>query len=68
MCHLPSPHKAHVNLYFWRGRELQDPESLLEGTGKKLMHVKIEKLGDINGDAVKTLVREAIELEQSLQE
>jgi hypothetical protein len=36
--------------------------------GKKLMHVKIEKLDDINRDAVKALVREAIELEKSLQE
>jgi hypothetical protein len=63
-----SSYKAHVNLYFWRGRELQNPESLLQRTGKKLMHVKIEKLDDINRDAVKALVREAIELEKSLQE
>lgn len=60
-----SPHKAHVNLHFWRGREMQDPENLLQGTGKKLMHVKIEKLGDINEDAVKALVKEALELEKS---
>jgi hypothetical protein len=24
-----SPHKAHVNLYFWRGKELGDPQCML---------------------------------------
>ncbi len=59
-----SPHKAHVSLHFWRGRELHDPEGLLQGTGKKLMHVKIRSLEDIKADAVKALVKEAFELEK----
>ena len=28
-------HKDHVNLQFARGTELEDPEGILEGTGKK---------------------------------
>src|ERR1044072_7807067 len=33
---------AHVNVGFFRGAELDDPEGLLEGTGKFMRH---EKLG-----------------------
>ena len=33
--------KAHVNVGFFRGAELADPEGLLEGTGKFMRHVKL---------------------------
>src|SRR5215510_13206518 len=32
---------AHVNVGFFCGAELDDPERLLEGTGKFMRHVKI---------------------------
>src|SRR4029453_661740 len=32
---------AHVNVGFFRGAELADPERLLEGTGKYMRHVKL---------------------------
>jgi len=32
---------AHVNVGFFRGAELADPERLLEGTGKFMRHVKL---------------------------
>lgn len=35
------PHKAHVNLGFFQGVALPDPEGRLEGTGKALRHVKL---------------------------
>lgn len=60
-----SPRKAHVSLHFWRGKELEDPEGTLLGTGKKLMHMKITSLQDIKSDALKALVKEAFELEMS---
>ena len=34
------PHTKHVNIVFFRGTELEDPEQLLEGTGKRGRHVK----------------------------
>lgn len=52
-----SPNKAHVNL--WRGKELEDPQGMLQGTGRKLMHVKIASLRDIKSDALKALIKEA---------
>src|SRR5205809_6988712 len=33
--------KAHVNVGFFRGAEIADPEGLLEGTGKFMSHVKL---------------------------
>ncbi|OGO04703.1 MAG: hypothetical protein A2Y73_01285 [Chloroflexi bacterium RBG_13_56_8] len=54
----------HVNLEFFRGIELSDPEGLLEGTGKKGKHVKIESVEDIQPDAFTALIREAAALEE----
>lgn len=33
--------KAHVNVGFYCGAELADPEGLLQGTGKFMRHVKL---------------------------
>jgi hypothetical protein len=32
---------AHVNVGFFRGAELSDPNGLLQGTGKFMRHVKL---------------------------
>ena len=39
---------AHVNVGFFRGAELPDPNRLLEGTGKFMRHVKIRPGRAIN--------------------
>ena len=33
--------RQHVNIGFYRGAELDDPAGLLEGSGKRMRHVKI---------------------------
>ena len=40
------PHKSWVNLGFFRGSILSDPNGLLEGTGKNMRHVKIHSMED----------------------
>src|SRR5215207_4144399 len=40
-------HSNYVNLGFNYGSELADPRQLLEGTGKKFRHVKIQKPEDV---------------------
>ena len=35
-----NPFKARVNVGFFRGAEIADPNGLLEGTGKFMRHVK----------------------------
>lgn len=41
--------KNHVNLGFYSGFEkLDDPDGLLEGTGKTMRHVKLRTLADVD--------------------
>jgi hypothetical protein len=53
-------HRSHVNLGFYHGTSLPDPKVLLEGTGKKLRHVKIPDLRSARAPAVAALLRAAI--------
>jgi hypothetical protein len=48
--------KAHVNVGFFRGAEIADPEGLLEGTGKFMRHVKLRPGGDFNARALMKLI------------
>ncbi len=56
------PHKGWVNLGFYQGVYLADPESLLEGTGRKMRHVKVRSADDANQPAVRALLKAALEL------
>jgi hypothetical protein len=51
--------RAHVNVGFFRGAELPDPDSLLEGTGKFMRHVKLRPGGDVHTTALLTLINTA---------
>jgi hypothetical protein len=35
-----SPHNAHVNIHFWHGKELRDPQILIQCLGKKLRNIR----------------------------
>ena len=58
------PYPDHVNLGFFRGAELDDPDKLLEGTGKGMRHVKIWSAKDIRKRAISDLIRSAVSLDQ----
>jgi hypothetical protein len=51
--------KAHVNVGFFRGAELSDPNGLLEGTGKFMRHVKLRPEGEVDATALLKLVNTA---------
>ncbi len=53
------PHKDWVNLGFYQGVSLPDPGGLLEGTGKKLRHMKIRDARQVDDPAVSDLIRAA---------
>ena len=55
-------HSDHVNLEFARGTELEDPGGILEGTGKKIRHVKIYDINEVNSGKLKNLILEAVNL------
>jgi hypothetical protein len=50
---------AHVNVGFFRGAELADPDRLLEGTGKLMRHVKIRPQRDLDPAALARLIHAA---------
>jgi hypothetical protein len=50
---------AHVNVGFFRGTELADPEGLLEGTGKFMRHVKLTSDRHADAKALTTLIETA---------
>src|SRR5262249_961728 len=51
--------KAHVNVGFFRGAEIADPDGLLEGTGKFMRHVKLRPGGHVDGRALTRLIETA---------
>ena len=50
---------AHVNVGFFRGADLPDPASLLEGTGTYMRHVKLRPADDVDAEALEALVHTA---------
>ena len=48
--------KAHVNVGFFRGAELPDPDRLLEGSGKLMRHVKLMPDRAVNAAALGKLI------------
>jgi hypothetical protein len=56
---------AWVNLMFSRGTDLDDPDSLLEGTGKRARHVKLRSVEHVERPEVAALIIAAGELTPS---
>lgn len=58
---------AHVNVGFFRGAELDDPDGLLEGAGKYMRHVKLRPGQPVDDEALQTLIRTAyVDMQQRL--
>src|SRR6516225_4700717 len=50
---------AHVNVGFFRGAEIADPEGLLEGTGRFMRHVKLRPECDVEVAPLMNLIETA---------
>lgn len=50
-----------VNLGFFYGAGLSDPESLMEGTGKRLRHVKVRSVEQAEQSSIRDLLQLSIE-------
>jgi hypothetical protein len=55
----------HSTLFFYRGRELDDGSSLLQGSGKDSRYITLRAPADAQQPAVKRLVRQAFKLGKS---
>lgn len=51
--------RAHVNVGFFHGAALPDPERLLQGTGRFMRHVKLRPDAPANTAALSTLIAAA---------
>ena len=50
-----------INLYFFEGDSLPDPEGLLQGTGTMVRNIRINSADDLDRPAVKALMAAALE-------
>jgi len=50
---------AHVNVGFFRGAEIADPDRLLEGTGRFMRHVKLKPELGVDAAALTKLIHTA---------
>ena len=57
-----NPHSAHVNLQLPDGVDLPDPDGLIEGTGKRIRHVKIRSVEAASSAAVRAIVDAQVEV------
>ena len=51
--------KAHAAVGFFLGSELDDPAALLEGTGKRMRHVKLRPGAEVDAKALGALIQAA---------
>lgn len=48
--------RAHANVGFFHGAELVDPMGVLEGSGKRMRHVKVKPNAELNSRALDVLI------------
>lgn len=51
--------KSHVSVGFFTGAFLHDPHKLLEGTGKRMRHVKVRAGNNVDSHALGELIESA---------
>ena len=56
--------KAHINLFFHRGKRLPDPDRRLEGRGKTVRSLRFTSVKDIPSAGVTTCVKQAVALDK----
>lgn len=61
-------YSEHVNLGFNQGTRLEDPDGILEGSGKLIRHIRIDSIAAAKKNHVKKLIRAAIELGRKMAE
>ncbi len=52
----------HVNLVFYYGAQLPDPQGVLKGSGKQMRHIRFDSPDDLGRGFLRTCIRAAIEL------
>lgn len=61
VCYLAAA-KIYVSLGFFNGASLSDPDQLIEGTGKKMRHIKVRHVDEVMSHQFTAWVKEAVAL------
>src|SRR5438552_2591197 len=56
---LISVYGKHVNLGFSRGVELEDASGVLQGSGKRMRHLTVKKLSELDRPEIRAYLRQA---------
>jgi hypothetical protein len=52
--------KKQVNLNFFQGAQLDDPQQILAGSGKQVRHITFRTINDIDESALQALIDQSI--------
>jgi hypothetical protein len=55
-------YSKYISVIFDRGSEINDSNNILEGSGKKMKHIKIFNIDDIKEKNVKYYIEESFQL------
>jgi hypothetical protein len=55
-------YKKHVNLGFVRGTELKASSAVLQGTGKRMRHITLKRLSELDRPEIRACLRQARKL------
>jgi uncharacterized protein YdhG (YjbR/CyaY superfamily) len=58
-----SPNKEGITFSFTHGTEFEDKYNLLRGVGKVSKHVKLKNLANVNKEALRYYIKQALEIE-----
>ena len=61
--YIASQADKHVTLGLCQGALIPNPDGLIEGTGKRMRHVKVRGLKDLEAMALGRIIRQAVELD-----
>lgn len=61
--YLASQGDRYMTLGLWQGALLTNPEGLIEGTGKRMRHVKIRGEEELRDPAVRRIIRAAVAID-----
>ena len=61
--YIASQGDRYVTLGLWQGAMIPNPEGLIEGTGKRMRHVKIRSAEELEEPAVGRIIRQAVEID-----
>ena len=64
VCYIAA-YKDHANLGFFNGASLNAGKDILEGSGKKMRHIKVPSIQDAHSGTINRMVREAAALDQT---